>query len=204
MLWYLGACQIQIAVPLSFLYSVLLARTLKLKTGLHWRHRKKGLSWMHILQRLNGSHQTGICKCQVRTQPPWRHEGEEGCRGWGSQPSASPLPLELPRSVCRERKAGLGLKPSPPHQVPVSTHSHRWPLGFGCLEECVISFKATQITALPPFWCFSGKELNLSLLEVPQLLFLRTERMGGGGAGCKWCVSSSEGPPFRINYSGRH
>lgn len=106
MLWYLGACQIQIAVPLSFLYSVLLAQTLKLKTGLHWRHRKKGLSWMHVLQRLNGSHQRGICKRQVRTQPPSGMKGKRDAEDEVHSLLPPPCPRNCPGQSVGNVKQG--------------------------------------------------------------------------------------------------
>lgn len=102
--WYLGACQTQIIVPLSFLSSF--QQKCKLKIQLCWCWGGFQLE-IHVeaselqLSRWN-------CKCQVRTLTPSQHEEVQGCREQSSQIPAS----------------GSGMKLIALHQV--SVHTHRW------------------------------------------------------------------------------
>lgn len=84
-LWNLGVCQTQTAVPLSFLCSVCLEWTLRVKTRLCWSCRGR-ISAAHN-ECLNCSHLRGICRCQVRTHPHVSIR-RKGMQRMGLQPAA--------------------------------------------------------------------------------------------------------------------
>lgn len=93
----------------------------------------------------------GTLRRQAGARPPRHHQGEKGRKEWGSR---------LPAT-------GSGLEPAQLQQVPLSAPT----LTEGCSRLQVPRGMGpfVQITAFPPLQCFSAKEVNPSLLNVPQL-----------------------------------
>lgn len=204
MLWYLDACQIQIAVPLSFLLQYLTSRNTQTENASLMSQKEGSQLGAHIaaseLQPSEGNLQT-----PGKTPASLLARRGKGMQRMRFAAIGLPLPLELPRSVCKECEAGQGWDWSLPLRTTCqSVHAHTDDhLDSGALRDgsfharqpksllCLLFGALVQRSWIQDSWkCSSSYFWEQSEWE---------EEEGGASD-----VSSSETPPFSVSCLSRH